>query len=91
MSQEKRVIFRCSDRLYQQLARVAKAQEVTVSEVSRLAAENYVSQTPQESNIIPFAGVITGGKDDLAIWEAIKAEFVQSKAEFHQEVEDLAA
>lgn len=91
MAQEKYIPFRCSGKLYDRLAQVAEVQDLTISEVVRLACEDYVSQSPQKHNLIPFVGTITGGSEDAAIWEAIKAEFVQIKKEFQQKVEDLAA
>lgn len=90
MSHNNLIPFRCSDRLKSQLTQVAQTQEVTLSEVIRLACEHYVSQTPLESNVIPFVGTITGGKDDQTIWEAIKAAFTSS-VDLEAEVSEVAA
>lgn len=91
MSYEKRIMFRCSDLLYQKLQQVATAQDLKISEVARLACLDYVLQTPSQHNFIPFVGAITGGSEDSAIWAAIEERFKQDIAEFQPEVEEVAA
>lgn len=70
------IVFRPGAMLRQQLQATAQAQEITLSEVVRAACMNYVANaSPTPEAPVPFLGVITGGKDDAALWQAIKKVF----------------
>lgn len=49
--------FRCSPRLKARLEQVAKSQEITLSEVIRLACEDYTS--PKVGITVPIVGTIS--------------------------------
>lgn len=87
-SKTKIVHVRCSPRLFEQLQAVALAQGLTVSDIARAACEDYTSPG-QRPRTLPLMGTIGGGREDLAVWDAIKAEFEQVKKEFQASVDKL--
>lgn len=73
------IVFRPGVLLRQQLQAIAQAQEITLSDVVRAACLDYVanaSPTPEQD--VPFLGVMTGGKEDAILWQAIKKVFQES-------------
>jgi hypothetical protein len=89
MSNKTKVVHvRCSPRLFEQLQAVAQAQGLTVSDIARAACEDYTAPD-QRPRTLPLMGVIGGGREDLAVWEAIKAEFTKDKKEFQAGVEAI--
>lgn len=80
------IVFRPGVKLRQQLQAIATAQEITLSEVVRAACLNYVENNSPAGEGIPFLGVITGGKDDAELWQAIKKVFQEglSKEELRE-------
>lgn len=70
MSQKTKYIpFRCSPRLHAKLEIVAQAQEISVSEVIRLACEHYCSNVTLPA--MPIMGELSGKGTD---WSSIHAK-----------------